>query len=202
MPNHDPKRSSPSALRNREPILEMLGNVLPESGTVLEIASGSGEHVVHFAEKFPTLTWQPSDPSPEARASIQAWSQESASQNLLPPLDINTATETWPIERADAIVAINMIHISPWAATEGLFNGARKLLPIGGKLILYGPYRQQGRPFALSNAEFDTSLRSRNPEWGIRQLEEVVSVGEQCGLFFKNTVEMPANNLSVIFIRQ
>ncbi|WP_373235547.1 DUF938 domain-containing protein [Cohaesibacter celericrescens] len=199
MPNQDLKLHSPSTLRNRDPILELLRDVLPESGTVLEIASGSGEHIPHFASSLPALTWQPSDPSPQARESIQAWSQEETQNNLLPPLDIDTTSETWPIEYADAMIAINMVHISPWAATQGLFKKAGNILPSGGTLVLYGPYRQEGRPFVDSNAEFDAYLRAKNPAWGIRQVEDVINAANQYGLTLTSIVEMPANNLSVVF---
>ena len=202
MSDQGKKLSYPSALRNRAPILEILREVLPQSGIVLEIASGSGEHVIHFATELEGLIWQPSDPSIEARASIAAWSQENPRSNLLPPLDIDTTRENWAANHADAIVAINMIHISPYSATEGLLKGAGKLLPNQGVLFLYGPYRQRGRPFVQSNVEFDSSLKARNPEWGIRQLEDVVQAAERHGLFLDKVVEMPANNLSVIFRRR
>lgn len=132
MPSQELKFSSPSALRNRGPIFDVLRDILPESGTVLEIASGSGEHVTHFATHLPGLVWQPSDPSPQARASIREWVKVEALANVLTPLDIDTSAETWPIARSDAMVAINMVHISPWAATQGLLKGAGKLLPTGG----------------------------------------------------------------------
>ncbi len=193
--------SSPSALRNREPIWNILKTVLPESGTMLEIASGSGEHAIHYAARLPNLIWQPSDPSERARVSITAWSHEEGLENLLPPLDIDVTSEIWPIDRADAMLAINMVHISPWIATEGLIKGAGKLLPTGGPLILYGPYKQEGREFVDSNAEFDAWLRSQNADWGIRQLEEVADLALQAGLSLSSIVDMPANNLCVIFKR-
>jgi len=202
MSSQDRKLTSPSALRNRDPISDLLRNVLPETGTVLEIASGSGEHVIHFASLFPNLDWQPSDPSPEARASIQEWVKTEAVTNVAPPLDIDASSEAWPIERADAMIAINMIHISPWPATQGLLAGAGKLLPSGGTLILYGPYQRQGQPLVPSNVDFDASLRSRNPTWGIRLLEDVESLAEQSGLALTSITEMPANNLGVVFTRQ
>ena len=203
MPSQELKFSSPSALRNRGLIFDLLRDVLPESGTVLEIASGSGEHIIHFAARLPGLVWQPSDPSPRTRASIQEWVKTEAVANVLPPLDIDTSTETWPIARADAmIIAINMVHISPWAATQGLMKGAGTLLPTGGTLILYGPYRRAGEPFVESNVKFDADLRSRNPAWGIRFLEDVVSLAKQFGLAMTEVVQMPANNLGVVFKRQ
>lgn len=202
MSSLDAKLTSPSALRNRDPIADLLRDVLPDTGTVLEIASGSGEHVIHFATLFPKLVWQPSDPSPEARASIQEWVKTQAITNVLPPLDIDASTETWPIERADAMIAINMVHISPWPATQGLLKGAAKLLPTGGTLILYGPYRREGQPLVPSNVDFDASLRARNPAWGIRLLEDVASLAKQSGLAMTSVTEMPANNLGVVFTRQ
>lgn len=202
MSSPDQRLSSPSALRNRGPISEVLRTVLPESGTVLEIASGSGEHITHFAALLPALSWQPSDPSAEARASILQWSEAEGVANVLPPLDLDAAGETWPVDRADAMIAINMVHISPWQATLGLLKGAGRLLPAGGALFLYGPYRRQGQPFAQSNEAFDASLRARNPAWGIRLLEDVAGAAGQSGLVMTATVEMPANNLSVVFRRQ
>lgn len=202
MTSQDAKLSSPSALRNRDPISDLLREVLPASGTVLEIASGSGEHVIHFAELFPDLVWQPSDPSPEARASIKAWVKAEALTNVLPPLDLDASSESWPVARAEAMIAINMIHISPWPATQGLLKRAGQLLPAGGPLILYGPYRRQGQPLVASNVEFDASLRARNPEWGIRLLEDVAGLAAQSGLALTSVTEMPANNLGVVFTRE
>ncbi|WP_417423648.1 DUF938 domain-containing protein [Hoeflea sp.] len=202
MSSQDQKLSSPSALRNRGPISDLLRHVLPKTGTVLEIASGSGEHVIHFASLFPNLVWQPSDPSPEARVSIQEWVKSEATTNVLPPLDIDASSPTWPIEQADAMIAINMVHISPWSATQGLLAGAGKLLPSGSVLVLYGPYRREGQPLVPSNVEFDTSLRARNSAWGIRLLEDVESLAKQSGLALTSVTEMPANNLGVVFTRQ
>lgn len=201
MASQDLKFSSPSALRNRDPIWNVLQKVLPENGTMLEIASGSGEHAIHYAARLPNLIWQPSDPSDKARASIKAWSDEEGFENLLPPLDIDVTSETWPIDHADAMLAINMVHISPWAATVGLMKGAGRLLPSGGSLTLYGPYRQEGREFVESNVEFDVWLRNQNSDWGIRQLEDVASLAKQSGLSLSSVVDMPANNLCVIFKR-
>ena len=201
MPADDARLFAPSALRNRDPILAVLREILPSSGTVLEIASGSGEHVIHFAAHLPALIWQPSDPLPEARASIAEWVAAEGLQNIRPPLDIDASAEAWPIERADAILAINMIHISPWAATEGLMRGAGRLLPRGAPLVLYGPYRQGGTPLAASNAEFDADLRDRNPAWGIRDLDDVSRTARQHGLILDRVISMPANNLTVVFRR-
>jgi len=196
----DIRRSSPAALRNREPILEILRTVLPPTGTVLELASGSGEHVVHFAAALPNLTWQPSDPSVEALASIGAWAAAERLENVLPPLNLDATAESWPIERADAVIAINMVHISPWAATLGLLRHAGNLLPNGGPLFLYGPYQRENEALAPSNAAFDADLRARNPAWGLRYLEEVAREAEAVSLKLDRVVAMPANNLSVIFV--
>ena len=195
------KRRAPATERNREPIAAVLREVLPERGTLLEIASGTGEHAAYFSELFPDLAWQPSDPDPEALASIEAWRAEAGVPNLLEPLRLDSAAPTWPVEAADAILCINMVHISPWAATEGLMRGAGRLLPPGGPLILYGPYRRAGVPTAPSNEAFDQSLRSRDPRWGLRELERVSAQAGANGLTFERVVEMPANNLTLVFRR-
>jgi len=197
----DIRRSSPATLRNREPILDILRTVLPQDGLVLELASGSGEHVMHFAAALPNLTWQPSDPSTDARASIGAWGAAEKLKNVLPPLDLDATAESWPIARADAVIAINMVHISPWAATLGLLRHAGNLLASGGALFLYGPYQRENEALAPSNAAFDADLRARNPAWGLRYLEEVTREAEAVGLKLDRVVTMPANNLSVIFVR-
>ncbi|WP_404709944.1 DUF938 domain-containing protein [Sphingomonas sp. MMS24-J13] len=197
----DQRRSSPSALRNRDPILAVLRRVLPPSGLVLEIASGSGEHVLHFARALPDLVWQPSDPSIEARTSIAAWIASDGAPNVRAPIDLDAAAAPWPVDRADAILAINMVHISPWAATVGLMAQAGRILPAGGVVYLYGPYRQSGVPFAPSNAAFDADLKRRDPAWGIRDVADVASVAEAHGLALEEVVAMPANNLSLVFRR-
>lgn len=198
----DPRLSSPAALRNRGPILDVLRTVLPDSGTVLEIASGSGEHILHFAGALPALIWQPSDPSPAARASITAWLDEERHDNVIAPLALDAAAPQWPIARADAMLAINMVHISPWSATLGLFAGASRLLPSGGPLFLYGPYRRAGIPVAESNSAFDADLKARDPNWGLRDLDTVAAAADAAGLTLSRVVEMPANNLSVMFVRR
>ena len=190
---------APAAARNRDPILAVLRDVLPESGLVLEIASGTGEHVVHFAAALPGLDWQPSDPDAASRASIAAWAAASGLANVRAPLMLDAASGEWPVSHADAIICINMIHISPWAATEGLMAGAGRLLPEGGVLYLYGPYRRTGHPTAPSNEAFDADLKSRNPLWGLRNLDDVVALAAQHGLELVQVREMPANNLSVVF---
>ena len=193
--------TAPSVARNREPILAVVRRALPERGLVLEIASGSGEHAVYFAAALPGLTWQPSDPDPEARASIAAYRAAMALPNVLPPLALDAAASRWPVTQADVIVAINMIHIAPWAAAEGLIAGAERLLPAGGVLFLYGPFRENGRHTAPSNAAFDESLRARNREWGVRDLDEVAALAIRSGFALEERVAMPANNLSVVFRR-
>ncbi len=193
---------APAVARNREPILAVLRHVLPERGLVLEIASGSGEHAVYFAAALPGLTWQPTDADPEARDSIAAYRVAAQLPNLLPPLALDAASPTWPVTQADVIVAINMIHIAPWASTEGLMAGAERLLPAGGVLFLYGPFREHGRHTAPSNAAFDESLRTRNREWGVRDLDEVAALASRHGFALEERVAMPANNLSVVFRRR
>lgn len=197
--DQDDRRSAPATLRNRDPILGVLRPALPETGLVLEIASGTGEHTMHFAAAMPALRWQPSDPSPDARASIAAWASAAGLANVLPPLDLDAASEAWPITRADAVLCINMIHISPWEATEGLMGGAARVLAPGQPLYLYGPYRRPGRALEPSNAAFDADLRRRDPRWGLRDLDVVMACAEASGLLFDRVIEMPANNLSVIF---
>jgi SAM-dependent methyltransferase len=190
---------SPAAARNRDPIAEVLRPRLPAAGTVLELASGSGEHAVHNARAFPQLTWRPSDFDPQALASIAAWRRAAALPNLLEPIRIDaTAPDAWPLERADAVVCINMIHISPWAATVGLMQGARRLLPPGGGLFLYGPYLEDGVETAPSNLAFDQSLKDRDPSWGLRRLEAVTALAAEHALVFHERIAMPANNLMVV----
>lgn len=195
------KRHAPAAARNRQPILDVIAPRLPSSGLVLEVASGSGEHVVHFASALTGLVFQPSDPDPDARASIDAWAAETGLANLRPALALDAAAPSWPIDRADAVLCANMIHISPWASAEGLIAGAGRLLPPGGLLYLYGPYRRGGRHTAPSNEAFDLDLRRRNPTWGVRDLETVSALAAQKGFGPPEIVEMPANNLSVVFRR-
>jgi hypothetical protein len=194
--------SSPAVARNRDFILAVLRRALPGRGTVLEIASGSGEHAVHFAAGLPQLTWQPTDPDPEARDSIAAYRAAAQLPNLLPPLALDATSPTWPVTQADAMLGINMIHIAPWAAAEGLMTGAERLLPTGGVLFLYGPFREHGQHTAPSNAAFDESLRARNREWGVRDLDEVAALARRHGLALEERIAMPANNLSVVFRRQ
>lgn len=195
----DDRRSAPHVARNAEPIAAVLRDVLPGRGLVLEVASGTGEHAVHFARAFPTLLWQPSDPEPAALRSIEAWRAEAGLFNLLPAVSLDARAAEWPVSNADAIVAINMVHISPWSATTGLMRGAGRLLAPGAPLFLYGPYRRAGIETAPSNEAFDESLKARDPEWGLRDLEAVAEAAAAHGFALERVVEMPANNLSVIF---
>ena len=203
-PDHTPAAAQLSAAvaRNRDPILEVLRRVLPLRGTVLEIASGTGEHAVHFSAALPGVIWRPSDRDAEALASIAAHRAQAKLPNLLAPVELDVTAGCWPVERADAIVAINMIHISPWASAQGLMAGAERVLPPGGVLYLYGPYKENGEHTAPSNAAFDASLRSRNPEWGVRDVADVAALARRHGLDFAERVAMPANNLSLVFRRR
>lgn len=194
------KRSAPAALRNREPIAAVLADWLPQAGLVLEVASGSGEHVVHFARRFPHLEWQPSDPDPSAQASIEAWRADSGLANLRAPVALDAAATLWPVERADAVLNINMVHISPWETTLGLLDGAARLLPAGGRLILYGPWIAEGVETAPSNLAFDADLKRRNPAWGLRQVEEFAMAAAKRGLTLVAQMPMPANNRMLLFV--
>jgi hypothetical protein len=195
------KRHAPATERNRDAIVAVLADWLPRRGTVLEVASGSGEHAVHFAAAFPNLTWQPSDPDPAGLASIAAWSAEAGLANIAPPLALDAASPDWPIARADAVLCINMVHISPWAATVGLFAGAAHRLAPGAPLILYGPYVEAGVAAADSNLAFDASLRARDAAWGLRDTDAVRRVGADAGFAFAERRAMPANNLMLLFRR-
>ncbi|MDB5592720.1 DUF938 domain-containing protein [Enterovirga sp.] len=192
---------SPSAARNRDPILAVLRRELPGRGTVVEVASGSGEHAVYMAAALAGILWQPTDRDPEALASIAAHREAAGLANLLPPLRLDAAAPSWPVETADAIVAVNMIHIAPWRAAEGLMAGAGRILPAAGALILYGPFAEAGRELAPSNVAFDESLRLRNPEWGLREIGQVGAEAARHGLTLAARHEMPANNLTLVFRR-
>jgi SAM-dependent methyltransferase len=195
------RREAPAAARNRQPILDVLQPHLPETGLVLEIASGTGEHVVHYAAARPDLTFQPSDPDAGARASVDDWVRTLGLCNVRPALEIDVTGESWPVERADAVLCCNMIHIAPWEAAIGLVAGASRLLPPGGLLFTYGPYRRGGRHTAPSNEAFDADLKRRNPAWGVRDLEAVTELAHREGFSGPEIVEMPANNLSLLFKR-
>jgi len=191
--------NAPAAERNKDPILSVLRRVLPMRGLVLEIASGTGQHVTHFARELPHLDWQPSEPNPEMHASIIAWIAQTGVNNVRPPLALDVGSETWP--SAEAVVCINMIHIARWAATSQLMRGAARVLPRDAVLYLYGPYRRYGRHTSPSNDTFDRQLRENNSEWGVRDLEKVSELAQDCGLVLTEVIEMPANNLSVIYRR-
>jgi hypothetical protein len=192
------RRSAPAALRNREPIANVLQEWLPEIGLVLEIASGTGEHSAYFAERFPGLDWQPSDVHADAIASIEAWREAAGLANLHGPLVLDAATSIWPIERADAVLSINMVHISPWRSALGLLDGAARLLPTGGPLILYGPWLKDDVPTAPSNLDFDQDLKARDPEWGLRKVEDFAAAASERGLALEESILMPANNLMLL----
>ncbi|MGR4068384.1 class I SAM-dependent methyltransferase [Halomonas sp. LR3S48] len=188
---------SPAAARNRQPIFDVLNAMLPERARILEVASGSGEHAVYMAEARPDWTWQPSDPNADARDSISAWREHAGLGNLLEPLPLDVAG-IWPAGPFDAVVAINLVHISPWDVTEALMARSAERLREGGMLYLYGPYRRDGRHTAESNAAFDADLKARDPRWGVRDLESVVAEAQPHGFMLERTIEMPANNLSVV----
>jgi SAM-dependent methyltransferase len=193
---HDRRWFAPAAERNAGPILAVLRRVLPEAGVVLEIASGTGQHVVHFAAALPNLTWQPSEADAALHESIRAWTQAEALTNVRAPLAFDVR-QPWPVAQADAVLCLNMIQVAPWAAAQALIDGARRVLPPGGVLFLYGPFRRFGRHTAPSNEAFDAQLRTIDPDWGVRDLEAVAALAEGFGL--KEIAEMPANNFSVVF---
>ena len=200
-PASDERRVAPAAARNREPIAEVLGEWLPASGLVVEIASGTGEHAAFFAERFPRVEWQPSDANSDALRSIGAWRRQSRLPNLREPLQIDAAAAGWPIDRADAVLNVNMVHISPWASAMGLLDGASKLLPARAPLILYGPWLSADRETAASNLAFDADLKRRNPDWGLRQVEQFAVAANARGFDLAETRDMPANNLMLLFVK-
>ena len=197
----DHKRHAPATLRNRDAILAVLQGIAPKDGTLLEIASGTGEHAAYMASKLlGSLRWQPSDGDIGALSSIDA--HAAGNPRILPALLVDVRATHWPIEQADAMFCANMIHIAPWQASEGLFAGAGRVLISGAPLVLYGPFKRDGAHTAASNEAFDVSLRSRDPSWGVRCLEsEVVPLAKPHGLVLDEIVAMPANNLSVVFRR-
>jgi hypothetical protein len=195
----DPRLDYPATRRNREPILAVLREVLPTSGTVLEIASGSGQHVAHFASALPNLRWQPSDVDTALFDSITAWTEELV--NVADPLALDVITQPWPIERCDAVTCVNMIHIAPWDACLGLLDGVVRTLHGDGPLVLYGPFKRGGEHTAPSNAQFDRSLQQRDPRWGVRDLDEVAKEANRRGFALDRVFDMPANNLTVVFRR-
>jgi len=194
-------RSAPAALRNREPIANVLSDWLPASGIVLELASGTGEHAVHFARRFPNLDWQPSDVHADALASIAAHRVAADLPNILPPITLDASSPDWSVERADAVLSINMVHISAWTAALGLVDGAARLLSSGAPLILYGPWLQGGVEPAATNLAFDADLKRRDPSWGLRRVEEFAAAAAERGLMLAETRSMPANNLMLLLRR-
>lgn len=196
------RRSAPAALRNREPIANVLADWLPNEGLVLEIASGTGEHVIHFATRFPNLDWQPSDLHPEALASIDAWRESAGLTNVRPSASLDASADNWPIRHADAILSINMVHISPWASALGLLAGSARLLGPGAPLILYGPWLKDDIQTAAGNLAFDVDLKRRNPAWGLRQVEDFQASAESYGFTLDAIQAMPANNLMLLFRRR
>lgn len=193
-------RQAPAAERNKAAILDVLQRVLPARGLVLEVASGTGQHVVHFADALPALSWQPSDPDAAMRESIAAYVATTGLANVAEPLALDARDPHWPIDRADAIVCSNMIHIAPFSAAEGLVQGAARVLGTGAPLILYGPFKRAGRHTAPSNAAFDESLRQRDPAWGVRDLDDVSLLAREHGFELEQVIDMPANNLTVVFV--
>ena len=190
---------APATSRNREPILGVLRPILPSSGTVLEIASGTGEHIVYLAEALPDLVFQPSDLNHQALSSVAAWIEARRPTNVLPPILLDAAVPPWPVTSVHAVICINMIHIAPWQAAIGLVEGAGSILPSGAPLYLYGPYKRIGVPTAESNLAFDRNLKDRDPDWGVRDLEAVADIASSAGFAAPEITEMPANNLSVVF---
>ena len=195
----DPRRHAPATLRNRQAIAEQLKTALPASGRVLEIASGTGEHVSFFAGLFPRLDWQPSEPDPMLRQSIVAYGADSGLANLAPPLDLDVTQRPWPVDSVAAILCVNLLHIAPWAVTEALMAGAGEVLPPGAPLMIYGPFMREGRHTADSNAAFDRGLQMENPAWGVREMEAVENLARQNGLALADVAAMPANNFFLRF---
>ena len=200
-PTSDARRNAPAAARNVAAIIAVLEDWLPPSGSVLELASGTGEHVIAFAREFPRLEWQPSDANPDALASIAAWRGSHPSDNLATPVALDTRDQVWPVARAEAIVSINMVHISPWQAALGLLDGAARLLASGAPLILYGPWIEQGVATAPSNLAFDADLRARDPEWGLRAVETFAAAASERGFALVERRAMPANNVMLLLRR-
>jgi hypothetical protein len=199
--SEEARRSAPAALRNREPIAAVLAEWLPATGVVLEIASGTGEHVVHFARALPNLDWQPSDVHRDALRSIAAWRESAGLRNVREPVALDAASGDWPVERADALLSINMVHISQWASALGLLDGAARILPDGAPLILYGPWLAGDIETAPGNLAFDADLRRRDREWGLRRVEDFVVEATARGFVFRERRSMPANNLMLLFRR-
>jgi SAM-dependent methyltransferase len=200
----DVRQHSPAAARNRAPILAAMQRTLPRRGVVLEVGSGSGEHAVFLAAAIPGLTWQPSDRDQTARASVAAWSRDAGLSNVRPPLALDVTEAAWEAQvgaPVDAVVCINVLHIAPWAAAEGLLAGVGRLLGPAGVLFVYGPFKRDGRHTAPSNEAFDASLRARDPRWGVREVADVQRIAAPHGLALRDAIAMPANNLALVFVR-
>jgi SAM-dependent methyltransferase len=197
----DGRGVAPAAERNKAPILEVLSRILPREGLVLEIASGTGQHICHFARVLPALSFQPSDPDPDMRRSIARWTAHESLDNVRAPVALDVLAQSWPVVSADAVISINMIHVAPWTATRALFAGASRVLRAGAPLYLYGPFHLDGVATSESNARFDESLRTHDPSWGVRDLRDVAAVAADTGFRQDDVIAMPANNLSVIFRR-
>jgi SAM-dependent methyltransferase len=197
-----PAACAPAAERNKGPILEVLRRALPPAGLALEVASGTGQHVVHFARALPAWRWQPSELDPTMRRSIAARIAAEGPANVAVPIELDVERLPWPVAAADAVIAINLVHIAPWSATQALVEGARRVLPPGGVLFLYGPYRRFGAHTSPSNERFDASLRAQDPRWGVRDMEAVEALAATAGFALEETVAMPANNFSLVFRRR
>ena len=190
---------SPSAERNKASISEVLSRMLPERGIVLEVGSGTGQHVVQFARAMPNLIWQPSERDADCLRSIRAWLSVEALSNVRPPLHLDVDALPWPVDSAAAVVCINMLHIAPWSTAEALFFGGKSLLSGGSVLCLYGPFKREGRHTSQSNKDFDALIRHQDPEWGVRDLDEVSGLAVESGFVLLQTHEMPSNNLTIVF---
>ena len=200
--NETQQAFAPAAERNKALIAAAISSILPERGMVLELASGTGQHVAYFAEQFPKLEWQPSDVSVGACASIRAYLSASTATNVKAPIELDVLRQRWPVDRVDAILAINLVHIAPWAVTSSLFRGATDHLNDSGVLVMYGPYRLFGHYHAPSNEAFDARLRSENIEWGVRDVRDIITAADQYGFVLNALIPMPANNHILVFRRQ
>ncbi len=198
----DEQKHAPATLRNRDAIVAVLRDILPERGLILEIASGTGEHAVYFGRAFPGLTFQPSDPDPACCQSITAWTEREGSSNILPPLQLDAQAPQWDVQNVAAILCINMVHISPWESSIGLFDKAGKLLAPGAPFYLYGPYLRDDIETAPGNLAFERSLKSRNLRWGLRDVADMDALAARNGFTRESLVEMPANNISLVYRKQ
>lgn len=192
------RRFSPAAERNQGPILAVLQRTLPRTGLVLEVGSGTGQHVAYFARALPQLTWQPSDADASHHDSIRAWVGGDSAPNVREPVELDVCRRPWPVAHADAVLSINMVHVAPWAAAQALILGAAEVLGPGGLLFLYGPYRRFGRHTSPGNEAFDAQLRATDAAWGLRDVEVVVERAAEAGFSLEEIVDMPANNFSVV----